>query len=161
MNFENSDDTAFPNPNTFKEITEKVGESDKVFTDQDIREAHWKELEESLFIKPICNFEADPITDSTILKEADAIAGQSGDRGKEYGGCTENFTRTADLLNALGFRFVDNKDRIVEVEAKHFPLIMIAIKLARIMNSKECYHNDSYKDIAGYVKTADLVHLGL
>lgn len=82
---------------------------------------------------------------STILQEADKIAGE--DRSRDYGHPLENHQRIADFWNTyLG---------CVCIEPQDVAMMMILLKVAREMN---CHKRDNLTDIAGYVKCADMMN---
>ena len=64
-------------------------------------------------------------------------------RGNEYGPVTQNWERTANILNG-----------ILDTKLKHplspadIGMIMIGVKMARLSNAPE--HRDTQVDIAGY-----------
>lgn len=85
---------------------------------------------------------------STILQEADAIAGQ--DRSRDYGHPRDNHQRIADIWNVqLGKKLSE------PITAREVALCMIGLKLARLINSPN--HMDSMIDVAGYVKCWDMI----
>lgn len=96
------------------------------------------------------------ITDSNILKEADQIV--SVERQQIYGSPAEDFSRSTQMLTACGFRFQNPNGEITDVKPEHIPMIMTIVKLARLANNTNMFHRDSWLDIAGYAKTADMVH---
>lgn len=69
------------------------------------------------------------------------------DRNHTYGPPTQDFARTAAILNTLGFRIV-NGNSIYEVMPHHVALIQIAVKLSRLTWSPK--KDDSWVDVAGY-----------
>lgn len=75
------------------------------------------------------------------------------DRNASYGEPDQDFTRTADVLNALGFS--RNGRELMGFDIAH---LMIALKLSRL--SWNPAHFDSWVDIAGYAacgyETAEL-----
>uniref|UniRef100_A0A6M3JRA0 Putative structural protein n=1 Tax=viral metagenome TaxID=1070528 RepID=A0A6M3JRA0_9ZZZZ len=80
-------------------------------------------------------------TESTILKEADALVG--GIRLVAYGHPLDDYTRTAAMWSAiLG----------TEVTPEKAMLCMIAVKISRECN---CPKRDNRVDIAGYAKCLD------
>lgn len=84
---------------------------------------------------------------STILQEADAIAGQ--DRSRDYGHPRDNHQRIADIWNVqLGKKLSE------PITAREVALCMIGLKLAREVNSTK---RDNLIDAAGYVKCVDMI----
>lgn len=72
----------------------------------------------------------------------------TGDRNNQYGPPTQDFTRTADLLNALGYRRVDAEDTIHDILGSDVALIIAQVKMSRLMHSR--HKKDSWVDLAGY-----------
>lgn len=68
----------------------------------------------------------------------------TGDRNNQYGPPTQDFKRTADALNALGYRGPDGRELVAHDTA----VIMMVLKLSRIMWQPE--KEDSWTDLAGY-----------
>lgn len=83
----------------------------------------------------------------TILEEAMAIT--SGQRREDYGGVHADFTRTAAMWS-----------EIIEhpVSARHVPLCMIALKIAREVHKPK---RDNRVDIAGYAQCLDALMSGV
>lgn len=81
-----------------------------------------------------------------------------GDRNNTYGDPDQDFTRTAGMLNALGFRVLDADGNPVELGSHHFAIMMMCVKMSRLMWSP--LHMDSWVDAAGYAacgaETAEL-----
>ena len=73
-----------------------------------------------------------------LKKTADVIQA----RGDSYGDITECHKRIADLWSVI----LDKK-----VEPEQVALCMIALKIARLMESPD--HTDSWQDIIGYTMT--------
>ncbi len=84
------------------------------------------------------------IEDKTLAEANELIA---GDRHNDYGPATENFKRTADLLNA----FLSNKlsAKLTESDVAQ---IMILVKIARNACAAK---RDSFVDIAAYAALAE------
>lgn len=81
------------------------------------------------------NYELPPT--ESVLAEAERII--NADRGDAYGHPYDDFTRSARMMSAvLG----------VEVRADQVPLLMMAVKLSRLVETPT--HRDSAVDIAGY-----------
>lgn len=74
----------------------------------------------------------------------DAKAAICGDRNNTYGEPTQDFSRTAGVLNALGYRGPDNQP----LQPHDVAVIISGVKLSRLMWSPE--HRDSWVDLAGY-----------
>ena len=91
-----------------------------------------------------------------ILAEAQRVV--SEDRNNSYGPADKDFARTAGILNSLGFRFETTEGLSQPLQNYHIPILMMAVKMSRLVHNPECYHVDSLVDIAGYVKTAGIVH---
>lgn len=78
---------------------------------------------------------------SRLLQDAESAV--TGDRNNQYGPPTQDFQRTADALNALGFRVLGQP-----LESHHVAIIVSVLKLSRLMWSPET--RDSWLDLAGY-----------
>lgn len=85
-----------------------------------------------------------PPSDENILETAQRLVG--GDRQDQYGHPIDDFTRTAGVINAL---------LGTELGPRDIPIIMVAVKLSRIMQSPD--KRDSFVDAAGYLRTAEMV----
>ena len=88
-------------------------------------------------------FEQEPPPRWLALAEAQGKITGTGERERTYGDPTENFTRIADALNALGYL-----GPVGKIHPHDVAVIMMVVKLSRIVNSP--HHLDSYIDIAGY-----------
>lgn len=78
---------------------------------------------------------------SDVLRKAhDAI---TGDRNNAYGPPTQDFDRTAGVLNALGYRAPNGPLRSHDVA-----IMIAAVKLSRLMWTPD--KEDSWIDLAGY-----------
>lgn len=75
-----------------------------------------------------------------------AVDAITRDRNNTYGPPTQDFTRAAAMLNAMGFQY--GEYGIESIEPHHIAMIMIALKLSRLVWSPE--NEDSWMDIAGY-----------
>jgi hypothetical protein len=84
----------------------------------------------------------------TVLEEAARIT--SRDRQDVYGHPADDFAKTIGMLNAL---LADHLAK--PLERLHVPLILECVKLARL--SKSLRHIDSWTDVAGYARTAEMV----
>jgi hypothetical protein len=78
----------------------------------------------------------------SILHEAEEAI--TGDRNNSYGPPTQDFKRTAAILNALGYRGPADTDLLPHDVA----IIISAVKLSRLMWSP--HKRDSWVDLAGY-----------
>lgn len=81
-----------------------------------------------------------------LLSTAEQLVMQ--DRNNQYGPPMQDFERIADLLNVLGFQWVDSKDEVHDIKPHQVAMIMIALKLSRI--TWDPYKFDSWADVAGY-----------
>lgn len=82
----------------------------------------------------------------SVLLEAKSLI--EGDRNNQYGPPTQDFARTAALLNALGYQRVDAEDTIHDIVASDVALIIAQVKVSRIIHSR--HKKDSWVDLAGY-----------
>lgn len=92
----------------------------------------------------------------TVLQEAQRLV--HGPRGVDYGHPLDDFTRTADLLNALGFRRKQGGNHFpgtFNIRPEDIALIMICVKLSRETNAAK---RDNLVDICGYAETLHMVH---
>lgn len=81
-----------------------------------------------------------------MLREAEKLI--TGDRNNQYGPPTQDFKRTADLLNALGYRRVDAIEDVHEIVPSDVALMIAQVKMSRLMHSRG--KRDSWVDLAGY-----------
>jgi hypothetical protein len=72
----------------------------------------------------------------------------TGDRNAQYGPPTQDFARTADLLNALGYTRVDAEAKAHPILASDVAIIIAQVKVSRLMHSRG--KRDSWVDLAGY-----------
>lgn len=79
---------------------------------------------------------------ATLLDEAKKII--TGDRNNSYGPPTQDFTRTAGILTALGYRTEGGGP----IKPHDVAIMVIAVKLSRLMWSPD--KRDSWVDLAGY-----------
>lgn len=80
-----------------------------------------------------------------ILEEADEIT--MGARQNAYGsprGNAEQFAAIASAATGL------------EIKPDMYPILMICVKLARL--SGQPFHRDSWVDVAGYARLAEMIH---
>lgn len=90
----------------------------------------------------VIQFPGVPSERASLLDEAKQLV--TGDRNSQYGPPTQDFARTADLLNAMGYRGPQGRSLISHDVA----LIMGQLKLSRLVWSPE--KRDSWVDLAGY-----------
>jgi hypothetical protein len=84
----------------------------------------------------------------SVAAEADRLV--SNERQQKYGHPLDDFTMTAELLNA---RF---KDKLkIPFEPHEVAVIQRMVKESRLARSPQ--HRDSLVDLAGYAKTQDMV----
>jgi hypothetical protein len=121
-------------------IIAKLRECDTVMTEPEMNEVARK-LEKNYHPgRP-------PAEGPNVLLEADALV--SGDRADAYGDAYEAARKFCAIGQALTG---------LELKPEHWPLLMIALKLSRIGNAG--WHRDSFVDVAGYVRVAELVNAG-
>jgi hypothetical protein len=82
--------------------------------------------------------------EDSVTLEAHNLA--HGPRQSVYGHPLDNFTLTSKLWSAI---------LNTEVTAEQVGLMMIALKMARLLNTPG--HRDSLVDIAGYAEALDLI----
>jgi hypothetical protein len=99
--------------------------------------------------------DAKPSVRAQLLDEAKRLV--TGDRNAQYGPPTQDFSRTADLLTALGYRLVseptanfreDFGTRVHALQPSDIAIIMAQLKVSRLMHSRD--KRDSWVDLAGY-----------
>lgn len=78
----------------------------------------------------------------TILEEANRLV--NGSRNKDYGDAYDDFSRTSNLLNVMGYR----REGGAELKASDISNIMCMVKFSRECNSPK---RDNIVDIAGYL----------
>lgn len=83
---------------------------------------------------------------ASVLNEARDLI--TGDRNNQYGPPTQDFARTADLLNALGYQREDATGMFHNILASDVALIIAQVKVSRLMHSRG--KRDSWVDLAGY-----------
>jgi hypothetical protein len=83
---------------------------------------------------------------SSALREAEDLI--TGDRNNQYGPPTQDFDRTAKLLNALGYRRLDAGYEVHDILPSDVALIIAQVKVSRLMHSRN--KRDSWVDLAGY-----------
>lgn len=86
-------------------------------------------------------------TKLSICEEADKIV--TNERQSAYGTPAHNFQITADMLNAAGFSFRNEK-----LKAEDVGLMMIIVKVAR---QSFKHKRDTLVDVAGYAKCIDMI----
>ena len=77
-----------------------------------------------------------------VLTEAHDLI--TGDRNNRYGPPTQDFQRTAEILNAIGYRRPGGKG----LQPHDVAVIQIALKMSRVTWTPD--KRDSWVDIAGY-----------
>ena len=83
----------------------------------------------------------------SILGEADKII--NGERAKDYGSASDNIGNIAKFWSVILGQ---------EITTEQVNLCMIAVKMARLVNSPS--HRDSWLDIGGYVGVQDKIWRG-
>ena len=91
-----------------------------------------------------------PASTETVMEEAIRLVG--GDRGAQYGRPIHDFTRTAKIMTVI---LDDLLREGAEVPPEKVPLLMLAVKLSRIVQSPR--KRDSVVDIGGYAQTYEMV----
>ncbi len=81
-----------------------------------------------------------------LLDEAKRLT--TGDRNIQYGSPTQDFERTAAILNAMGYAKASPRDGFVQIEPHDVALMVAAVKMSRLAWSPE--KRDSWVDLAGY-----------
>lgn len=95
----------------------------------------------------------DVVPSQSILAVADRLV--SYDRQAVYGHPMDDFSTTAELLNALGFARMTREGELRNLDALDIPVVMRMVKESRLSNDPT--HEDSMIDIAGYTKTQKMV----
>lgn len=98
-----------------------------------VRDAERKDVS-SIFVK------------ETVLDEAHQIT--AGRRQDAYGHPRDMAQRFAEIACAC---------TDLDVEPHHFPLLMMAVKLARLAATTESWDRDTMVDIAGYARVAEMM----
>jgi hypothetical protein len=83
-----------------------------------------------------------PSPRADLLDEAKALI--TGDRNNAYGSPIQDFKRSADALQAYGYRGPDGRD----LQPHDVAIFVMAIKLSRLMWTPR--RRDSWVDVAGY-----------
>jgi hypothetical protein len=83
---------------------------------------------------------------ASVLREAADLI--TGDRNNQYGPPTQDFARTAELLNALGYRRANAQGENVPILPSDVAIIIAQVKVSRLMHSRG--KRDSWVDLAGY-----------
>lgn len=78
---------------------------------------------------------------SVLTDAIEAVA----DRDRQYGDARSNAEMWAKIVSAATG---------LNVQSHHYPVMMIAAKLARLTDG---YHHDSWVDVAGYARVAELI----
>lgn len=79
---------------------------------------------------------------ASLLDEAKALV--TGDRNNTYGAPTQDFQRTADALQAMGYRGPDGR----ALQAHDVAILVAMVKISRLMWTPQ--KRDSWADLAGY-----------
>lgn len=79
---------------------------------------------------------------SQVIREADGLI--NGDRNNQYGPPTQDFERTAAILNAMGYRRPGGEPLM----AHDVAILVMAVKLSRIAWQPD--KRDSWTDTIGY-----------
>ncbi len=89
----------------------------------------------------------------SVLSAANFIV--NGDRKRDYGESLHSFTKTTEMLNALGYRYIYPDTKLIRrLVPEDLAYIMICEKLKRQLNK---HKQDNLVDIAGYVECANHV----
>lgn len=91
---------------------------------------------------------------ANLLKKADEVTGDGGERRENYAHPAVDFGCTAQLWTALLQR-AGLLDDLKEIPTELVPLMMIAVKLSRLGGNLT--HYDSALDIAGYARTLEML----
>lgn len=85
---------------------------------------------------------------SGVLREASQLI--DGDRNAQYGPPTQDFRRTAAVLNSLGYarRVSDPGDSVIDIVSSDVAILVMAVKMSRLMHSRG--KRDNWVDLAGY-----------
>jgi hypothetical protein len=75
-------------------------------------------------------------------------------RESAYGHPFDDFSRTAGMASALGFRFVDPVHGLRPLGPQDIPILQILVKLSRQSNR---HKDDNLDDIHGYTNTLEQV----
>ena len=92
--------------------------------------------------EPFAREEAGDSIRGKVLTEAHVLI--TGDRNNQYGPPTQDFQRTAEILNAIGYRRPGGKG----LQPHDVAVIQIALKMSRVTWTPD--KRDSWVDIAGY-----------
>lgn len=80
---------------------------------------------------------------------AEALQLITGDRNNSYGPPTQDFRRTAEMMNALGYQRISPDDHtLLDILPSDVALIISLVKISRLMHSRT--KRDNWTDIAGY-----------
>ncbi len=85
-----------------------------------------------------------PLPRAELLDEAKRLI--CGDRNAQYGSPTQDFERTAALLNAMGYRNCTHGTK--ELKGADVALVMVCLKMSRLAWQRG--KRDSWVDLAGY-----------
>ena len=92
------------------------------------------------------------VAGDTILDQAKKLT--SGDRRRDYGHPLEDFSCTAEIWTAILHR-TGLMNPMDHIPAELVALMMTAVKLSRLSSSPG--HMDSIVDVAGYMRTQEMV----
>jgi hypothetical protein len=85
------------------------------------------------------------MSDNILKQAADALE----ERGKTYGSPYLDFSRTAKLWSVI----IDK-----DLKPEQVALCLALVKVARLCNAKDFFHEDSVVDLAGYAACLEDVH---
>lgn len=77
----------------------------------------------------------------------DLVSAVVADRQASYGHPFDDFSRTSDMLTALGFRVERPGGELRSITPNDIPMVMWCVKMSREMHS---HHPDNLLDIKGY-----------
>ncbi len=105
---------------------------------KDLAEASGEVIE----MPPAMSADQDLPPRASVLRRAESLV--TGDRNNQYGPPTQDFQRTAGVLNALGYRGPDGR----LLQAHDTAMLVAAVKLSRLVWSPK--KEDNWADLAGY-----------
>lgn len=102
--------------------------------------------------QPWPNLESAPLPEDELSPRADVLAEAqrliTGDRNNQYGPPTQDFKRSADMAQALGYRRLDPNGEIVDLVPSDVAILISCVKLSRLMHQRT--KRDNWTDLAGY-----------